>query len=208
MKTPLSLLFAAFAIGCVPEPTDSDPDTGTDTEVDTSDADTNDVDTDDVGTDDVDTDDADTDDVDTEPDTDADTTPVPRTTLNLQFCPSTVTAPGAYQGSLGSNLNDIASASCIGATPGRDGAVRVELAPGETVSATFNVEFGDAILYILDSCPVVSSCLDGSDASSSSPETVEWTNDGSQTNPVYIVLDTAELDNNGSFVLDVDIIEI
>ncbi len=184
MKTMLPLLFAVFAIGCGPELTDSDTDlglgvdteVGTDTEVDT--------------------------DTDTEVDTDADTAPVTRTTLSPSFCPQTPTAPGAYEGTLASNLNDLSSANCIGSAPGRDGAVRVELAPGETVSASYNSVSGDAILYILDNCPVITSCLDGSDDSSDEVERVEWTNDGGETNPVYIVLDNAEIATSGPFILD------
>ncbi len=191
MKTTLPLLFAVFALGCEPEPLDSDTglDVGTDTGVDTEED--TDLDTD----------------TDTEPDTDADTTPVTRTTLSPGFCPQTPTAPGAYEGTLAANLNDISSADCIGTAPGRDGAVRVELAPGETLSATYNSTSGDAILYILDNCPVITSCLDGADESATGPETVAWTNDGSQTNPVYIVLDNAELATSGPFILDFSITE-
>jgi hypothetical protein len=78
----------------------------------------------------------------------------------------------------------------------------VELAPGETLSATYNSTSGDAILYILDACPVVTSCLDGADDSASGSETVQWTNDGSETNPVYIILDNAELASSGPFIFD------
>ncbi len=124
-----------------------------------------------------------------------------RMTLVPEFCPSSVAAPGLYRGTLASNLNDLASTSCVGATPGRDGAVRIELAPGETLRATYR-HAGDGILYVLDSCPVTSSCLAGSDASTSGPEIVEWTNAGAETNPVYVVLDSAELDGPQTFELD------
>lgn len=124
-----------------------------------------------------------------------------RSTLVPGFCPSAVTAPGLYRGTLASNLNDIATASCVGATPGRDGAVRIELAPGETVRATYR-HAGDGVLYLLDSCPVTSSCLVGSDDASSGAEAIEWTNDGAETNAVYVVLDSAALDGPQTFELD------
>ena len=105
---------------------DSDTDMGTDADTEL-DSDT------DVG--------SDTDsDVDT--DTDSDSEEPVRTSVTLEYCPSSPTAPGYYEGSTASNLNDIASSTCIGSAPGRDGAVRVELTPGDTVTATYTLAGG------------------------------------------------------------------
>lgn len=126
-----------------------------------------------------------------------------RTAIIPGFCPSTATAPGLYRGTLASNTNDLTSpAGCgISGAPGRDGAVRVELEPGQTLTATYR-HAGDGILYILDDCPVESSCLDGSDGSLSGAETVTWTNDGASTNPVYVILDSDSLSGPQTFELD------
>ena len=64
---------------------------------------------------------------------------------------------------------------------------------------------GDGVLYILDSCPVTSSCLDGADSYEDQAETVSWTNDGSEVNPVYVVLDNFELVTMGGFILDLSV---
>ncbi|MCB9597163.1 MAG: hypothetical protein H6719_30850 [Sandaracinaceae bacterium] len=125
---------------------------------------------------------------------------VVRTAILPGFCPSSPTAAGFYRGTLASNTNDIAGA-CTVSGPGRDGAVRVELAHGQTVRAVYR-HAGDGVLYILDSCPVVGSCLDSSDSSISGAETVEYTNTGDTTNPVYVVLDSDSLSGPQTFELD------
>ncbi|MFK7987392.1 MAG: hypothetical protein AB8I08_15330 [Sandaracinaceae bacterium] len=132
-----------------------------------------------------------------------------RSVLFPAFCPSSPTAPGIYRGTLGSNLNDVASVSGLGCTlgaPGRDGSVRVELSPGQTVRATLR-HAGDGILYILDNCPVVTSCLDGSDSSVSGEESVEWTNTGSAMNPIYVFLDSDSLSGPQTFELDLEVLD-
>lgn len=126
-----------------------------------------------------------------------------RTTLFPQFCPSSVTAPGLYEGTLASNLNDVSGCGALSA-PGRDGAVRLELEPGASVSATLR-HAGDGAVYILDSCPVVSSCLDSSDQSISGAETVSYTNDTGITNIVYVVLDSDDLAGPQTFELDLSV---
>ena len=131
-----------------------------------------------------------------------DTTPT-RLNLNADFCPSTPTLAGLYRGTLASNLNDIGGA-CGLVAPGRDGAVRVELQPGQTVRAAFR-HAGDGVLYLLDSCPVVGSCLASSDGSSSGEETLEWTHTGASMNPVYIILDSDDLGGGQTFELDLEI---
>ncbi len=128
---------------------------------------------------------------------------IKRTTLLPGFCPSTVTAPGLYQGTLAANLNDVSGCGALSA-PGRDGAVRLELAPGASVSATMR-HAGDGALYILDACPVVSSCLDASDESLSGAETVNYTNDTGGTNTVYVVLDSDDLAGPQTFELDLTV---
>ncbi len=123
-----------------------------------------------------------------------------RTNLLPQFCPSTVTPPGFYEGSLSLNLNDIGSCGVLSA-PGLDGSVRLELTPGQTVSATMRHD-GDGILYILDRCPVTSSCLDSSDSTISGAESVSYTNNTGETNTVYVVLDSDDLGGPQTFELD------
>ncbi len=124
-----------------------------------------------------------------------------RMTLLPAFCPGSVTAPGFYEGTLGANLNDISGCDGQLSAPGRDGSVRLELAPGATVSATMRHD-GDGILYILDRCPVTSSCLDTSDSSISGAESVSYTNNTGETNTVYVVLDSDDSMGPQTFELD------
>lgn len=124
-----------------------------------------------------------------------------RSTLVTGFCPSSVTAPGLYEGTLASNLNDVSGCASMLSAPGRDGAVRLELTAGQTVSAVLR-HAGDGALYILDSCPVISSCLDSSDQSISGSETVSYTNDTGATNTVYVILDSDDLAGPQTFELD------
>ena len=123
-----------------------------------------------------------------------------RTTLTPQFCPGSPTMPGLYEGTLALNLNDVSGCGGL-AAPGRDGAVRIEMAAGSTVTATMRHE-GDGILYILDSCPVVGSCLDSSDTGTTSAEQVSYTNGTTQTNTIYVILDSHSLEGAQAFELD------
>lgn len=132
-----------------------------------------------------------------------DTTPPERVVLIPGFCPSTPTAPGLYRGTLAGNLNDIAGA-CGASASGRDGAIRVELQPGQTLRATYR-HAGDGVLYLLDSCPVVGSCLAGSDDTSSGAESLTFTWTGGAMNPVYLVLDAFELEGPQTFELDLEV---
>ncbi|MDQ3031093.1 MAG: hypothetical protein M3Y87_01650 [Myxococcota bacterium] len=132
---------------------------------------------------------------------------VARTVILPGFCPATATVPGLYRGTLASNLNDfdgISGCAGVSSAPGRDGALRVELAAGQTLSATYR-HAGDGILYLLDRCPVPSTCLAGSDASLSGAESVTWTNDDATTNTVYLVLDSDSLAAPQTFELDLDV---
>jgi hypothetical protein len=122
-----------------------------------------------------------------------------RTALSPTFCPSAGTPAGLYRGTLASNLNEHSSACGLSA-PGRDGFVRVEVAPGQTLRAVYR-HAGDGVLYLLDNCPVLSSCLDQSDGSAA--EEVEWTNTGATTNPVYLGLDAADFGAPEAFELDI-----
>ena len=137
-------------------------------------------------------------------DLDASTEPdagVTRAVLWPSSCLGATTPAGLYRGTLASNLNEYSSACGLSA-PGRDGFVRVEVAPGQTLRAVYR-HAGDGVLYLLDNCPVLSSCLDQSDGSSSGPEQIEWTNTGATTNPVYLGLDAAELGGPATFELDI-----
>lgn len=138
---------------------------------------------------------------DTTPPTD--TTPPERVAILPGFCPSTPTAPGLYRGTLAGNLNDIAGACGVSA-PGRDGSIRVELQPGQTLRATYR-HAGDGVLYLLDNCPVVPSCFVGSDDTSTGAETLSYTWNGAVMNPVYLVLDAFELAGPQTFELDLEV---
>lgn len=123
------------------------------------------------------------------------------------FCPSTPTAAGLYRGTLAGNTNDVSSASgtdCLVTAPGRDGSLRVHLEPGQTLTARYRHD-GDGVLYVLDRCPVTSSCLVGADASSSGEETVTWTNTDAAANDVYLFLDSTSLGAPQTFELDLEI---
>ena len=82
--------------------------------------------------------------------------------------------------------------------------MRLELEPGASVSATLR-HAGDGALYILDACPVVSSCLDSSDQSLAGAETVSYTNDTGITNIVYVILDSDDLAGPQTFELDLSV---
>lgn len=133
----------------------------------------------------------------------AEDAPVTRRTLFAEFCPSTVTGAGLYRGTLASNLNDIAGA-CTVTAPGRDGTVRVMLAPGQTLTATYR-HAGDGILYLLERCPVVGSCVASADSSSSGAETLRYTNTGSAAAPYSLVLDSDSTSGPQTFELDLEI---
>ncbi len=126
-----------------------------------------------------------------------------RQTIWPAWCPSTSTAPGLYQGTLALNLNDIYDVGCVGPAAGRDGGLRVVVAPGETVTAHYTSTAGDGVLYILDACPVLTSCLEASDvAGFAGEESVSWTNQGGVDNPVYVILDNFDLAGSGQFTVD------
>lgn len=127
-----------------------------------------------------------------------------RRRLLVQYCPSSgTTAPGAYEGTLATNTNDV-TGSCGGASaPGRDGAVRIELPGRATLTATFR-HAGDGILSLVDSCPALPTCL-ASGTSSAAGRTLTWTNPADTTNPVHLILDSGALTGPQSFELDLEI---
>ncbi len=119
------------------------------------------------------------------------------------FCPSTPTAGGLYRGTLAGNTNDVVGA-CLVTAPGRDGSLRIRLDPGQTLRARYRHD-GDGVLYLLDSCPVTSSCLVGANASFGGEESIEWTNGSSASNDVFLFLDSASLAAPQTFELDVEV---
>jgi hypothetical protein len=130
--------------------------------------------------------------------TDAGTT---RRSVLPSFCPSGVTEPGLYRGTLASNTNDVSSACGVTAVGG-DGSLRVAVPAGATLRAVYT-HAGDGVIYLLDTCPVLGSCLGtGRDASSSGAETLEWTNTSGATNEVFVYLDSFELGGPQTFELD------
>ncbi len=133
----------------------------------------------------------------------ADDALITRRTVIADFCPSTATSAGLYRGTLASNLNDIAGA-CTVTAPGRDGSVRVMLAPGQTIVATYR-HAGDGIVYLLERCPVVSSCVASADASSSGAEVLRYTHTGVAAAPYYLVLDSDSIGGAQTFELDLEI---
>lgn len=126
-----------------------------------------------------------------------------RRTVFAEFCPSTATAAGLYRGTLASNLNDIAGA-CTVSAPGRDGSLRVMLSPGQTLTATYR-HAGDGVVYLLERCPVVSSCVASADTSTAGAETLRYTHDGAAAAPFYLVLDSASTTGPQTFELDLDV---
>lgn len=125
-----------------------------------------------------------------------------RRTVFAEFCPGTATAAGLYRGTLASNLNDIDGA-CTVTAPGRDGSLRVMLAPGQTLVATYR-HAGDGIVYLLERCPVVASCVASADATSSGGETLRYTHTGTAA-PFYLVLDSDSVSGPQTFELDLEI---
>jgi hypothetical protein len=126
-----------------------------------------------------------------------------RRTVFAEFCPGTATAAGLYRGTLASNLNDIEGA-CTVTAPGRDGSLRVMLAPGQTLVATYR-HAGDGIIYLLERCPVVASCVASADATSSGGETLRYTHTGAAAAPYYLVLDSDSVSGPQTFELDLEI---
>lgn len=128
---------------------------------------------------------------------------VVRTSVTPEYCPSRVTPAGAYRGTLSGSLNDIGSACGLSA-PGRDGALRVMLAPGQTLSVTYR-HAGDGVVYLLERCPVVASCVASADDTSVGAETLRHTHTGVAAAPYYLVLDSTSLSGSQTFELDVAI---
>ncbi len=130
--------------------------------------------------------------------TDAGTT---RRSVLPSFCPSGVTEPGLYRGTLAGNLNEVSSACGVSAGGG-EGSLRVAIPAGATLRAVYT-HAGDGVIYLLDTCPVLGSCLgSGRDATSSGAETLEWTNTSGATNEVFVYLDSFELGGPQTFELD------
>jgi len=117
------------------------------------------------------------------------------------FCPSGVTEPGLYRGTLAGNLNEVSSACGVSAGGG-EGSLRVAVPAGATLRVVYT-HAGDGVLYLLDTCPVLGSCLgSGRDETSSGEETLEWTNTSGATNEVFVYLDSFELGGPQTFELD------
>lgn len=123
-----------------------------------------------------------------------------RTSVLPSFCPSGTTAAGFYRGTLAGNTNDVSSA-CGLTAPGRDGSLRVAVPAGATLRVVYT-HAQDGVVYLLDRCPVLDSCLGGRDATSSGAETLEWTNTSGATNEVFVYLDSFELGGAQTFELD------
>lgn len=117
------------------------------------------------------------------------------------FCPSGLTEPGLYRGTLADNTNEVSSACGVSAG-GREGSLRVAVPAGATLRVVYT-HAGDGVLYLLDTCPVLGSCLgSGRDSTSSGAETLEWRNTSGATNEVFVYLDSFELGGPQTFELD------
>lgn len=123
-----------------------------------------------------------------------------RTAVLPSFCPSGTTAPGLYRGTLAGNLNEV-SAACGVSAGGPEGSLRVAVPDGSTLRVVYT-HAQDGVVYLLDTCPVIASCLVGRDATSSGAETLEWTNTSGATNEVFVYLDSFELGGAQTFELD------
>lgn len=123
-----------------------------------------------------------------------------RTSVLPSFCPSGTTAAGFYRGTLAGNLNEVSSACGVSAG-GPEGSLRVAVPAGATLRVVYT-HAQDGVVYLLDTCPVIASCLVGRDATSSGAETLEWTNTSGATNEVFVYLDSFELGGAQTFELD------
>lgn len=192
-------------VGDTATPTDTGPADTTDTATppDTEPADTTDAAVP------ADTEPADTADTAASDTATADTAEPTRQNLILDYCPSqtSLTPPGYYKGTT-AGTNDFSNVLCVGAAGGADGALRVEVPVGATLTVTYT-STKDGVLFLLKSCPVLSSCLAGADATGpGGAETITWTNTTGA-----VVLPTIVLDNDddpdafgldgGPFTLDV-----
>lgn len=74
--------------------------------------------------------------------------------------------------------------------PGQEGMVRVEVASGETITATVDMPGADPVLYFLYNCANSLSCPIGSDVGTGSDETVTYTNTTPVNEVLYLIVDS------------------
>lgn len=111
---------------------------------------------------------------------------------------------GTYQGNIGGwGADELGSCLSYGAQ-GPEAFFAVDVAPLETLDLTYEAAANDGILYVLSGCAQTDPCLAARDlAGPSNPETVAWTNLGSETRRVYVALDTLNEQNLGAWDLEV-----
>jgi hypothetical protein len=127
---------------------------------------------------------------------------------------SGTTPAGSYYGRINGttgNLNPGATGCTEAAAPGAEGLVKVVVPPSNQLTATYNVLDGKPVAYLLTDCADASdgSCLVGDAdtyASSTSPITLTWLNDGPSDRVLYLALDA--VDANGLFTLDLAVREV
>ncbi|TNE84829.1 MAG: hypothetical protein EP330_27890 [Deltaproteobacteria bacterium] len=114
--------------------------------------------------------------------------------------------PGAYSGTLASNLNDFSAVCGSAQAEGREGSVIVDVPAGQTLTVDYRSVGADAVLYFLETCPVMSSCLDLADnTGDGGVETLSWQNTGGTTVSVHVFLDNWSSLSGGAFELDIDV---
>jgi hypothetical protein len=114
------------------------------------------------------------------------------------------TAGGQFMGDYGDFANDYdfnSFESCTTwQTPGTDAAYYVDLADGETVTATLNAASADSSIYLIKNCGDMNTCVDGADTVGTG-ETVSYTASGDED--LFIVVDAFDSGPTGTYTLDV-----
>ena len=114
-----------------------------------------------------------------------------------------ITASGFYQGDLSLYNNYTDPALYCGYASGPEGLVKVELMGGQTLDVTATITGGNPILYLLYNCAVGASCTEFTDASTTSTESLSYTNATAGNEILYLAVDSEVL--SGPYSLDLQI---
>ncbi len=86
--------------------------------------------------------------------------------------------------------------------PGPESITKVEIADGETLTATLSMTGGDGALYLMYNCVNPASCAVGSDTTTTGPEAVGYSNLSGAPATLFLVVDTKDV--LGPYILTVD----
>ena len=116
--------------------------------------------------------------------------------------------PGAWWGDLSGApaALDPGIAGCTGyAATGPEGRLAVTLAPGEALTATFDLLDADGALYVVEACADADTCAVGSDrGGAGATEALTYANTGATVETLYLILDSWDAGGD-LFLLDVAI---